>query len=160
MAYDTDEMADLLAKQMQAFSLVVLEKKSLRKAAEAMQISHTTVKAYVTAYKKAIASERVAENVEERRASFDAELEMVKAKALAVYAYCMGGRLNKETGDPIIMPLAAVGAINSYTTTLTHQRAVQGLDTAKEVKQENTGEVRIIWDDGPVAGVGDAEEVR
>lgn len=149
MPYNTDEMGDLLAKQMQAFDLVVIQKKSLRKAAESMGCSYVTVRAYVTAYKKAIASERVTENVEERRAMFDAELDAIKAKALAVYNYCMGGSTNKETGEPIVRPLAAVGALNSYTTTLTHQRAVQGLDTAKEVKQENSGTISVVWDDSP-----------
>lgn len=141
--FNTDDAAVMLAKQMQAFDLTVIQKKSLRQAAEIMGVSHMSVKAYADTYAKALGDTRITENVETKRAKLDAELDAIKAKALAVYDYCMG-----EDRGAKKMPLAAVGAINSYTATIAHQRAVQGLDTPKEVKAEVDGLVRIVWDEG------------
>lgn len=138
VAHNIDDAAALLAKQMQAFSLTVIEKKSLRKAAEIMGCSHTSVKAYADAYTKALASERVTEDVEARRAKFDAELEDMKALAREIAIEAKRGGKG----------LTAVGAINSYVAMWTHQRAVQGLDTPKEVKADVDQTMRIVWDDG------------
>ena len=137
MAHNIDDAADMLAKQMQAFDLTVLQKKSLREAALVMGCSHTSVKAYADTYAKALASDRVAEDVEVKRAKTDAELEHAKKLALELV------EKNKKN-----KPLTAVGALNTFLAVFVHQRAVQGLDMPKEVKADVDQTVRIVWDDG------------
>ena len=97
-----------------------------------------------------MAQDRVAD-LDERRAVFEGQLAAVQARAMWTYE-----RYKKTK------PLVAIAALNTYTATLTHQRAVQGLDQPKEAKIEQSGEVRIVWDDGTIpidAGYGEVSIV-
>src|SRR5215203_4648007 len=117
-----------MARAAEAFRLVVIEKKNLREAADVLGVSHETVRRDVAAYGAFLADERRAEDLDERRARAIAELDHIKALALAVYRHAMqdakGGK----------KPLAAVAALNTIAGLQTHYRAIGALDAAKEVK--------------------------
>jgi len=44
--------------------------------------------------------------------------------------------------------LVATAALNTAIATYTRRRAVAGLDMPREAKIEQSGEIRINWDDG------------
>ena len=132
---NTEAFADRMARADKAFTRHVIEKVSLRDLQPEMGVSYETIRSDVAAFKRYL-TEGGAE-LAERRASFLAEVDAIKARALYIYEKF------KDT-----KPLVATAAMNTYTATLAHQRAVEGLDHPKEAKVEQSGEVRIIWDDG------------
>ncbi len=136
---NTDQVATRMARADKAFTRHVIDKVSLRDLVPEMGVSYETIRNDVTAFTKYLADNGA--ELAERRVTFNAELEAYKAKALYVY------EKYKNT-----KPLTAVAALNSVIATLTHQRAVQGLDMPREAKIEQSGEIRIVWDDGDTTG--------
>ncbi len=132
---------DKISRAADAFRMVVVDKRPLRDVAADLGVSHETVRRDVAAYKAYLAKERGAESLDERRAAFIAELDDVKAMALAVYAEA------KQQGKQLV----AVAALNTIAGLQTHYRAVGALDGAKQVKQEVDSLVRIVWDEGDEA---------
>ena len=146
---NTEALATRMARAEKAFTRHIVDKVSLRDLGPELGVSYETVRQDAAAYQQYLAAN--GPELAERRAAFVAELEGYKAKALYVF------EKYKDT-----KPLTAVAALNSAITTLTHQRAVQGLDMPREAKIEQSGEVRIVWDDGTIpidAGYGEVSIV-
>jgi len=132
---------DKITRAADAFRMVVIDKRPLRDVAADLGVSHETVRRDVAAYKTYLAAQRGVETLDERRAAFIAELDDVKAMALAVYAEA------KQQGKQLV----AVAALNTISGLQTHYRAVGALDGAKQVKQEVDSLVKIVWDEGDEA---------
>ncbi len=140
---ETNDLAERMTRAGEAFTLVAIQKKSLRAAAEALGVSHVTVARDVAAYSKFLADARGKESVDERRARQYAVLEDLTARALAVFDYCMPG-----VGAGKKMPLAASAALNTMVALQTHYRAIGALDSPKEIRQDVDQTMHIVWDEG------------
>ena len=143
METETNDFAERMVRAAAAFRLVVLEKKSLRAAAEALGVSHVTVARDVKAYSTHLAEQRGKETIDERRAAFVASLDDVYRMALEIFAYAMQ---NRDTAGKKL-PLAATAALNTIAGLQTHYRAVGALDAAKEIRQDVDQRITIVWGD-------------
>jgi hypothetical protein len=132
-----DQLATRMARADEAFTKHVIGKRSLRDLAPEMGVSYETIRNDVAAFRRYL-TEINSDNREERRAVFLAELDDRISKALDVYDLAMA---QGKT-------LAAVAALNTISSFYVHKRAVEGLDAPREAKVEQSGEVRIVWDDG------------
>jgi predicted DNA-binding transcriptional regulator YafY len=139
---ETNDLAERMTRAGDAFTLVAIQKKSLRAAAEALGVSHVTVARDVAAYSKFLADARGKESVDERRARQYAVLEDLTARALEVFNYCMAG-----VGTGKKMPLAASAALNTMVALQPHYRAIGALDSPKEIRQDVDQHIRVVWGD-------------
>ncbi len=136
---NTEAQAERMARAERAFTRHVVEKVSLRDLGPELGVSAETVRQDVKAYQSFLAKTG-AEDVDERRASFLAQLDDLTRKALDLFEAC------KDT-----KPLAAVGALNTIASLMAHRRAVEGLDMPKQVQAAQDITYRVIWseDDDP-----------
>jgi hypothetical protein len=136
-----NDLAERMIRAGEAFNKHVIQGKSLRDIGPEMGYSYETVRQDVAAWKKFLADERTSD-LNERRATFEAAVQANISRALAAYELAMkAGKV-----------LAAVGAINAITAMMAHQRAVGGLDEAKEQRVQAEVTYNVRWqedDDAP-----------
>ncbi len=137
---NTERLAERITRADKAFTRHVVDKVSLRDLVPEMGVSYETIRSDVAAFKQ-YQAENNAEELAVKRAVFLAVLDDRERKALDVYELAMA------QGKPLV----ATAALNTAIATYTHRRAVDGLDMPREAKVEQSGEVRIIWDDGDTA---------
>jgi hypothetical protein len=138
---NTDQLAARMARADKAFTRHVTDKVSLRDLVPEMGVSYETIRSDTAAFRKYLAETNGGE-LAERRATFLAVLDDRIRKALDVYEIAL------TQGKPLV----AVAALNTISSYPVHQRAVEGLDAPREAKVEQSGEVRIVWDNGDTAG--------
>jgi predicted transcriptional regulator len=129
--------ADKLDKIERAFDLVVVRHKSLRAAAEELGISHETVRQYVSTYQQHLAKNHADCSIDERRATMQEELRYLQARAMQL--------LDKAEASG--KHLAAIGALNSALSAFQHLRAITGVDTPKNVRQDSDLNVTVKWEE-------------
>lgn len=140
-----------MARADTAFTRHVVDKVSLRDLVPEMGVSYETIRSDVAAFGK-YRAENNAEDLAVKRAVFLAVLDDRERKALDVYNLAMA------QGKPLV----ATAALNTISSLMTHRRAVEGLDAPREAKIEQSGEIRIVWDDGTIpidAGYGEVSLV-
>lgn len=130
-----ERQAERVARQRRAYERVVIDGASLKDVAPELGVSRQTVAQDVAIMRQALGADGAAD-LEAKRIQFLDRVNDLYDKALATYERF------KDT-----KPMAAVGALNTAVTMLTHLRAVQGLDAPKEVRADVDGNITIQWAD-------------